>query len=150
MGRKILVIHILWCGIVFPGCAERYVSQRSTEELIDLVGDRGQADRQQHVLRPQRRQPAAALEIQITPPVRPKALAVEPRTQVRPAQRHRERPTARPMQEFCDYLAGESWYCPGCPEVASASFGRVREIATWRTGRRAWIRVRRFTGCRID
>ncbi len=45
MVPKILVIHILWCGIVFPGCAERYVTQRSTEELIELVGDRDQADR---------------------------------------------------------------------------------------------------------
>ncbi|GEM_PF-1134507 len=45
MVRKILVIHLLTCGIIFPGCAERYVSQRSTGELIELVGDREQADR---------------------------------------------------------------------------------------------------------
>jgi hypothetical protein len=45
MVRKILVMFLLWCGIVLPGCAERYVSQQNTGELIGLAGERGQADR---------------------------------------------------------------------------------------------------------
>jgi len=41
-----VLYKLILSGVIFlTGCAERYVSQRSTEELIELAGDRGQADR---------------------------------------------------------------------------------------------------------
>ena len=45
MQRSFLVIHIVLGLMALSGCADRYVSQCSTGELIELVGDREQADR---------------------------------------------------------------------------------------------------------
>ena len=45
MQGSYLVINIVLGLMALSGCADRYVSQRSTGELIELVGDREQADR---------------------------------------------------------------------------------------------------------